>query len=116
MLYFVVSQLTGIYYTDLMGQPPLSVVLNDFLKWIDVTTKEHVEKTGRDCFPGILFMYPLNNLSSGIVLVAHNGYKYDFPLLFAEVDRRKQHLDTSVFRTHNIHFADTLILLQKVSR
>lgn len=48
------------------------------------------------------------------VLVAHNGFKFDFPTLFAEIDRRKEHFDTSLLCDHNIHFADTLILLQKV--
>ena len=49
------------------------------------------------------------------VLVAHNGFSFDFPMLFANVERcpHKQ-LAVSTFEIHNIHFADTLPLLRKV--
>lgn len=48
------------------------------------------------------------------VLVAHNGFVYDFPILFAEIERRPEKLDLSIFRRHKIHFADTLPHLRDV--
>ncbi len=48
------------------------------------------------------------------VLVAHNGYSFDFPVLLAEVERKPRDLAGSSFVTKNIHFSDTLPLLRKV--
>ena len=48
-----------------------------------------------------------------LVLVAHNGFAFDFPILLAEVERRPE-LDLFNFRTGNVHFSDTLPLLRKV--
>ena len=48
------------------------------------------------------------------VLVAHNGFQFDFPILFAEVERR-QTLELSAFESSDIHFADTLHQLKKVA-
>ena len=50
------------------------------------------------------------------VLVAHKGFTYDFPILLAEVERRSGSLDVSAFTKHQIHFADTYPLLQKVNK
>ena len=47
------------------------------------------------------------------VLVAHNGYKFDFPILLAEIERH-QNLSTDLLMKHNIHFADTLPQLRQV--
>ncbi len=47
------------------------------------------------------------------VLVAHNGYSFNFPVLLAEVERRPRDLAGSSFVTKNIHFSDTLPLLRK---
>ena len=49
-----------------------------------------------------------------IVLVAHNGFLFDFPILLAEVKRRPEVFNLSIFETNRIHFADTLPLLRKV--
>ncbi len=49
------------------------------------------------------------------VLVAHNGFSFDFPILLAEVERRPDALSASSFETHRIHFIDTLPLLRQVS-
>ncbi len=49
-----------------------------------------------------------------VVLVAHNGFSFDFLVLLAEVERRPRQLALSVFEDQNIHFSDTLPLLQKV--
>ena len=48
-----------------------------------------------------------------LVLVAHNGFAFDFPILLAEVERHPE-LDLFNFRTGNVHFSDTLPLLRKV--
>ena len=45
--------------------------------------------------------------SSHSVLVAHNGYKFDFPMLLAELERRSTDLKSHI-QSCNIHFADTL--------
>ncbi len=47
-----------------------------------------------------------------LVLVAHNGSAFDFPILFAEVERRSE-LATLNF-PNNFHFCDTLPVLWKV--
>ena len=47
-----------------------------------------------------------------LVLVAHNGFPFDFIFLVAEVKRRK--LDET-FDSINIHFADTLYDARRVS-
>ena len=48
------------------------------------------------------------------VLVAHNGFAYDFPLLLAEIERISNCVSTQHFVTKNIHFADTLPHLRQV--
>ena len=50
-----------------------------------------------------------------LVLVAHNGYTFDFPMLLAEIERRPQKLSLSQLSLHRIHFADTLGYLKQVS-
>ena len=49
------------------------------------------------------------------VLVAHNGFSYDVPLLLAEIDRRSNNLTTSALIEENICFADTLQYLKQVN-
>lgn len=46
-------------------------------------------------------------------LLAHNGFVFDFPLLFAEVDRRYPLLTNKLFS--HICFGDTLANLRTVS-
>ena len=52
--------------------------------------------------------------SPDVVLLAHNGFAFDFPVLFAEVERRPSDLAVADFERRNIHFSDTLPLLRKV--
>ena len=52
--------------------------------------------------------------SSNTVLVAHNGFAYDFLLLLAEIERRPKHLNMQEFVNRNVHFADTLPHLHQV--
>ncbi len=42
-------------------------------------------------------------------MVAHNGYKYDFPILLAEIDRRPKTLNPASLITHRLEFADSSI-------
>lgn len=49
------------------------------------------------------------------VLVAHNGYRFDFPTLLAEIERRPEKLALSQLSSHRIHFSDTLGHLKQVS-
>lgn len=49
------------------------------------------------------------------VLVAHNGYAFDFPILLAEVERRPTQLAIANMEARNVHFCDTLPFLRKVS-
>ena len=49
------------------------------------------------------------------VLLAHNGFAFDFPILFAEVESRRA-LDITSFHSHHIHFNDSLVLLHEVKR
>ena len=53
-----------------------------------------------------------SNLISSLVLLAHNGFVYDFPLLYAEIQRRPT-LKYNLL--DGIYFADTLLLLRNVS-
>ena len=47
------------------------------------------------------------------MLVAHNGFAFDFPIPFAEVESRES-LATSTFAANNIHFGDLLPLVRMV--
>ena len=112
---YIVVKLTGITNTDLLGERPLSLVLVEFLTWVSTTTKEYSESTGNVHFPGIIFYFKsICILLMCVVLVAHNGFTFDFPILLAEMERRKDHFTTSLIHSHNIHFADTLVALRKV--
>ena len=51
-------------------------------------------------------------ITTQIVLVAHNGYAFDFPLLLSEIERRPTTLTFSALET--IQFSDTLPFLQQV--
>ncbi len=48
-----------------------------------------------------------------LVLVAHNGFAFDFPILLAEVEQKAE-LQLTLFQSANMHFSDTLPLLRKV--
>ena len=56
------------------------------------------------CFTILLYFFS--------VLIAHNGFVYDFPLLFAEVDRRYPLLKNDLFK--HICFGDSLVNLRTV--
>lgn len=46
------------------------------------------------------------------VLVAHNGYSFDYRIMLAEMERHK--VDNRWFELHNVHFADSLHYLRQV--
>ena len=48
-----------------------------------------------------------------VVLVAHNGFTFDYPLLLAEIERTPE-INVQSLKESNIHFADTLPHLRKV--
>ena len=50
-----------------------------------------------------------------VVLVAHNGSKFDFPILLAEMERRPEKLAVSQLKQLQVHFADTLVYLKQVN-
>jgi len=79
---------------------------------------EYAEKhTGIKHIPGIieystaLFVYNLFTFLT-LVLVAHNGFGFDFPCLLSEVSRVRG--DTSMLKDHRIHFADSLYHFRQV--
>lgn len=45
-----------------------------------------------------------------VVLVAHNGFVFDFPMLINEIERTPN-ISTSTLVTMNIHFSDTYAYL-----
>ncbi|XP_065915443.1 uncharacterized protein [Dysidea avara] len=84
-----VSDLCGIYTSTLHNQKPLSEVLPRFVNWIRDCAQE-AEQHGESYRP---------------VLVAHNGFVFDFVILVAEVYRQEQ---MNIFNSINWQFADTL--------
>ncbi len=62
--------------------------------------------------PLFLFIYLFLIYAHTLVLVAHNESAFDFPILFAEVERRSE-LATLNF-PNNVRFCDTLPVLRKV--
>ena len=49
------------------------------------------------------------------MIVAHDGYKFDFPLLLAEINRRSG-LSTDSLVSSKWHFSDTLVYLRQVKK
>ena len=48
------------------------------------------------------------------VIVAQNGYKFDFPMVLVEIERRPTSLTTASVMNLKVHFADTLPYLRQV--
>lgn len=74
-----------------------------------MTTSYYKSKIGMGLFHEQSFTILLYFFS---VLIAHNGFVYDFPLLFAEVDRRYPLLKNDLFK--HICFGDSLVNLRTV--
>jgi DNA polymerase III alpha subunit (gram-positive type) len=92
-----VQELTGINNDMLKEERPLCIVLPEFLKWLVDTAKEASDEN--------TVYYP--------VLVAHNGFTFDYPMLLAEIKRTPE-ISFQSLKESNIHFADTLPHLRKV--
>lgn len=111
-LYPSVSKKCGITAQMLYGQPPFSVVFQQFMGWI----KQCVEEAhNNDLYhPSKLPMTENIRIvtSCPLVLIAHNGFAFDFLFLMAEIKRRN--LEES-FNTTNLWFSDTLYDVKRVS-
>ena len=111
------TRLTGIDSMLLLGEQPLSVVWKRFLEWVSGVISKVTEATGSSHCPGKLYVYNNNNLSTCflVVLLAHNGFGFDYPILLSELERRPDKVSTTLLEEKNIHFSDTLPVLKKVS-
>ena len=81
----------GITAQMLVPEPPFRHVLEELLAWISSTVQE-VEQW--------------QELKYFAILVAHNGFVFDFPLLLSELHRRN--IPFNRLASLNLHFADTL--------
>ena len=119
-VHYIASDKTGITTALLRPEKPLSKVLPEFLKWIYITTQEYNEASGCDHYPGLsetlMHTWSICEVIACVhaVLVAHNGYRFDFPMLLAEIERRPEKLALSQLSSHRIHFSDTLGHLKQV--
>ena len=87
----VVQSKCGITAQMLLAEPPFRHVLEEFLAWISSTLQEVEQWQELKYFP---------------VLVAHNGFVFDFLILLSELHRRNIPFNRLV--SLNLHFADTL--------
>lgn len=85
--------------------------------WIKLTIAEVSEVTSAYHYPGLVSeeycTLRYRCLKLHLVLVAHNGFAFDFPILFAEIERRPR-LSTSTLITSKVHYSDTLKHLRQV--
>lgn len=96
-------------------EKPLSEVFPTFLGWLITTTSGVSHATGILHYPGLIIQsYSTDYMNNFTVLVAHNGFAFDFPILLAEVERRPMELSIKSFEANRIHFCDTLPCLRKV--
>ena len=77
----------------LVTEPPFRHVLEEFLQWIYGIIRI-VDK-----------VYELQDVKYYLVLVAHNGFNFDFLILLSELHRRNIPFNRLAFI--NLHFADT---------
>ena len=111
----IVSEKCGITSCMLYNQPTFTNVFQQFIKWIEHCVQEVQQQKVVSYHPGmycflrlVLFLYQ----SYCSVLVAHNGFGFDFLFLVAEVKRRR--LDDTFSRA-NLYYADTLYDSRRVS-
>ena len=86
----VVQEKCGIIAQMLYGQPSFPAVLEMFLQWVSNAVDE---------------VNTYYNLMHYPILVAHNGFTFDFPILLAELHRRG--ILFNRLHSINLHFADT---------
>ena len=102
------SEITGLTNRDLRHEPRLPVVLQRFLDWVSERVDRAKRERGVLCTP---------------VLVAHGGFRLDFPMLMAEVERLGGGHST-VFSHHmyqkiaamNLHFGDTYTTCKQLAK
>ena len=91
-LHPIAAEMTGLTLADLRYEPPLPTVLQRLIDWITAKV-DLVESFSRSKY--------------NPVLVAHSGSMFDFPLIFAELERG-QHSDLErKLESMTLHFADT---------
>lgn len=72
---------------------------------------DEAQQSGASYYPGLFHIIQVN-FTSHTVLVAHNGFPFDYIFLVAEVKRRR--LD-EIFNGITLYFADTLYDAKRVS-
>ena len=95
----------------LFGRPPFSVVFKELMLWM----KECVEEAHPSdaAYPGkVTLILTVILTYSFLVMVAHNGFGFDFLFLLAEIQRR-QFLEA--YNTVDLWFAYTLFEARTVS-
>ncbi|XP_065882612.1 uncharacterized protein [Dysidea avara] len=88
----------GVNKQMLVGTREFSYVFPDFLSWVNKCVIEVKKAYGKPFYP---------------VLVAHNGFTFDYRILAAEVERRKL---MAQFIKADLGFADTLFELKKMRK
>ena len=109
--YCLVEKKCGITTQMLYYEKPFTVVFEELLSWISDCISEIQQHTEVLCYPGMNLLLSIRTECVYTVLVAHNGFTFDFRILAAEIERRnlKHKLASS-----DLMFADTLFDLQKV--
>ena len=77
-------------------------MLPEFLKWISITTKEVAEQAGAPHYSGTKSktdFFTISFFFLSAVMVAHNGFRYDFSLL-AEIMQTPEVLNTANVISH----------------
>lgn len=100
----------------LVGKPPFATVLKELLKWIKRCIGEAC-CNNEIYYPGTyvgttdmwLFYTP------GLVLVAHNGFAFDYLFLMAEIKRHNLEESFIGVNSLDLWFADTLYDARRVS-
>ena len=99
-LHPIAAQMTGLTLADLRHEPPLPTVLQKLFDWITAKV-ELAESFSRGKYTP--------------VLVAHSGSTFDFPLIYAELERgRYSDLERKIERM-TLHFADTFAACKMLS-
>ena len=105
------SNLTGITNSMLTGKKSFSDVFAEFLQWIDATVNEFTPSNDVRVIPGETMSFHYDILILQAVLVAYNGFRFDYPITLAEIQRNS--LSFEAITSRSIHFADTYDLLQR---
>ena len=104
----------GVTENMLEGTREFSYVFSDFLSWVNKCAIEVGKVYNKLFYPGLyvsVCFLTLFDCSFVTVLVAHNGFNFDYRILAAEVERRKLEAQ---FLKADLGFADTLYELRKV--